>query len=133
MRTRASALALAAVAVLLLVSPVGAQEMIDKLKNTTPQQRATLQNALMKEKLGLTDAEEPKIAAINLKYAEKMEPVIKGDLGMFARVREMRQINQAKEAELQQALTPPQFQKYLAAKDEIRQKFEEKISEKQSQ
>jgi hypothetical protein len=38
--------------------------------------------------------------------------------------RQMRQIDEAKEAELQGNLTPDQFARYQAARDEVRQRFE---------
>jgi phage host-nuclease inhibitor protein Gam len=129
MRTHTTGPALAAAIVFLLFASValGADSM-DKLKTTTPEQRATVLDGIMKEKLALTAEQEPKIAAINLKYAEKMEPVIKGDLGMFSRMRQMREINGEKEIELQKALTADQWTKYEASKDEIRQKFDEKFA-----
>src|SRR5262249_26794523 len=36
---------------------------LDALKDTTPNERAVAQTAMMKQKLGLTDAQEPQIAA----------------------------------------------------------------------
>ena len=44
---------------------------IDSLKGTTPKERAEAQTLMMKEELGLSDAQVEKVRAINLKYAEK--------------------------------------------------------------
>ncbi|MFZ4520163.1 MAG: hypothetical protein ACOYNC_00580 [Bacteroidales bacterium] len=43
----------------------------------TPEERAKRQTEMMKENLSLTAAQEPKVSAINLKYAKKMEDVRK--------------------------------------------------------
>ena len=129
MRSRLLALRLSCAVLLLLatVSTVSAQ--FARLKNTTPEQRAKLQTELMKAKLDLTPDQDGKIAALNLKYAQKMEPVIKSDDGYFAELRAVKAINDEKEAELKQLLTPAQFDKYIAAKEEIREKFEERIGQ----
>ena len=44
----------------------------------------------------------------------------------MVRMREMKQINQAKEAQLKQILTPQQFEKYLASKEQMRENLAEK-------
>jgi hypothetical protein len=130
MKTRQITLALTACAVVLLTSALTTSAQLDTLKNTTPQQRADAQTAFMQDKLALTADQTPKIAALNLKYAEKMDPIIKGSSGMFAKMRQMKEVNQEKEAELQQILSADQFQKYLASKEELREKLEEKFAEK---
>ena len=45
-------------------------------------------------------------------------------------MRQAGEINKAKEAELQQLLTPDQLTKYQAAKEGMREKFEQRIEEK---
>lgn len=120
MSLRKSVLGAAVILVLGLASAGRAQ--LDELKDTTPQQRAKAQTAFMKAKLGLAPEQLPKVEAINFKYAEKMEPVIKGDSGPFMKMRQMKEVNGEKESELQGVLSPDQFQKYLAAKDEMKEK-----------
>jgi len=100
---------------------------MEKLKSSTPEERARLQTEMMKTKLGLTPDQTPKVAAINQKYAQRMEPIIKGQEGPLMRLRQMREVGQAKEAELKGVLSPEQFQKYLAEKQEMREKFEDKL------
>ena len=56
-----------------------------------------------------------------------MEPIIKGQEGPLMRLRQMREVGQAKEAELKGVLSPEQFHKYLAEKQEMREKFEDKL------
>ena len=113
-----------------LVRPPLSLGQLDKLMNTTPDERANAQTALMKAKLDLTADQLPKIAAINQKYAQKMEPIIKGSAGPLMKMNQMRGVNEEKEAELKQVLSPEQFQKYLASREEIREQFEEKLEEK---
>ncbi len=112
---------------LLIVVAAGAQNEMEKLKSSTPDERARLQTEMMKVKLGLTPDQTPKVAAINQKYAQRMEPIIKGQERPLMRLRQMREVGQAKEAELKGVLSPEQFQKYLAEKQEMREKFEDKL------
>ena len=112
---------------LLIVVAAGAQNEMEKLKSSTPEERARLQTEMMKTKLGLTTDQTPKVAAINQKYAQRMDPIIKGQEGPLMRLRQMREVGQAKEAELKGVLSPEQFQKYLAEKQEMREKFEDKL------
>ena len=112
---------------LLIVVAAGAQNEMEKLKSSTPEERARLQTEMMKVKLGLTPDQTPKVAAINQKYAQRMEPIIKGQEGPLMRLRQMREVGQAKEAEMKGVLSPEQFQKYLAEKQEMREKFEDKL------
>ena len=127
MSVRRSLPALMIVALLVASSAWG---QLDALKDTTPAERAKVQTELMKTRLGLTDAQTSKVAAINEKYAERMEPVIKGAENPFLKVREVRDIEQAKEAELKGVLSPEQFQKFLDSKAEIRQQFDERFRTK---
>jgi len=128
MELRPTFIALLAVAVsLLIVVAAGAQNEMEKLKSSTPEERARLQTEMMKTKLGLTPDQTPKVAAINQKYAQRMEPIIKGQEGPLMRLRQMREVGQAKEAELKGVLSPEQFQKYLAEMQEMREKFEDKL------
>jgi Spy/CpxP family protein refolding chaperone len=123
----ALALALCAAAPALAQSQM---DKMDKLKNTTPEERATAQTEMMKSKLSLTPEQTPKVAEINLKYAKEMDPIIKSSERPFRKAREMRDINGRKEAELKQVFTPEQFQKYQADKEEMRERFEKKMEKK---
>jgi hypothetical protein len=105
-------------------------QMLDKLAKTTPQERATIQTGFMKKKLGLSGEELAKVDAINLKFAEKAEPVIKGSDGPFMKMRAMRSLQTEKNGELKTVLTPDQYAKYQAAQDEMKQQFESEIAKK---
>jgi len=130
MKTWKITVAFTVTTVLLIASALTATAQLDKLMNTTPQQRADAQTEFMQTKLALTADQTPKVAALNLKYAQKMDPIIKGSSGPLMKMRQMSEVNQEKEAELQQLLSADQFQKYLASKEELREKLEEKFEEK---
>jgi len=100
---------------------------MDKLRNTTPAERAGAQTEFMKSKLGLSPDQMRAVSDLNLKYATKMEPVIKGSSGPLVRMREMREINDEKEKELKGILSPQQWEKYEAARMEMREKLEERM------
>ncbi|MGH7788482.1 MAG: hypothetical protein ACRERC_16550 [Candidatus Binatia bacterium] len=123
--------ALATLAVLLLAVAAGAADGVDNLKNTTPAQRAAVQDALMQDMFSPTADQQAALAALNLKYAEKMEPLIKGDDGFFARMRGMKAVNEEKEAEMQKLLTPAQWTQYLDGKADMRKKFDARIAAQQ--
>ncbi len=129
MRIRKTRIALVA-AVGALMFALVASAQLDELKNTTPEQRAKALTEIMKTKVGLTPEQTGKVMDLNLEYAKKMDPLIKGSAGPLVRMREMKQINEAKEAELKQILSPQQFEKYLASKEEMREKLVEKVGEK---
>ena len=114
-------------AIVTLATGAGAQSQIDKLKSSTPAERATMQTEMMASKLSLTPDQRGKISAINLKYAQQMQPIIQSQEGPLMRLRQMRQVSEAKEAEIKQVLSPDQFQTYLAEKEQMREQFEEKL------
>lgn len=124
MTLRRAAAALLAIALVIGSTAPGALAQMDRLKSMPPAERAKLQTDMMKSKLSLTAEQTPKIAAINEKYAQQMQPVIMSSEGPLVRMRKMREISGAKEGELKAVLTPDQFQKYLAEKEEMREKFE---------
>lgn len=131
MRVRTMWVAVATLAALLLAPAARADDADDNLRNTTPAQRASAQDALLQEMVSPTPEQATQLAALNLKYAEKMEPVIKGDDGFFSRMSAMKRINGEKEAEMQKLLTPQQWAKYLDGKPEMREKFDAKIAAQQ--
>lgn len=111
------------------VAGASAQDQLDAVKRLPPDVRAKLQTGLMKEKLSLTPEQLPKVEAINLATAQKMQPVLEGNQGALMRLREMRANEAERDTALQGVLTPQQYQQWLAAKDEIKQKVEEQAVE----
>jgi hypothetical protein len=103
---------------------------LDELKNTTPGERASLQTELMKSMLALTPEQTQTVADLNLKYANRMEPIIKGSSSSLTKMFEMRKINNEKETELKHILSSQQWEKFEASRDEMRQQFEERIGKR---
>lgn len=130
MQRRIRSILVVAGALLVCTATLARADLMSMLAKTTPQERAGIQTEFLAKKLGLSPDEAQKVGAINLKYAEKTEPVIKGDDGMFAKARQMKAIQAEKDAELRTALSPQQYQAYDAAKDELKQKFEEAVEKK---
>ena len=131
---RKSLLVVLACALLALGAARGASaQMMDKLAKTTPTERAGIQTAYMKSKLGLQGEELAKVEAINLKFAEQADPIIKGSDGPFMKMRQMEAMQKEKETALQGVLTPAQFKTYQASRAEMKQKFEEAIAKKAGQ
>ena len=124
---RYAAAALTAITLLLLSTATGAWAQMDQLKNMPPDERARLQTDMMKKKLGLSPEQTAQVGAINQKYAQQMQPILNSSEGPFMKMRQARQLGDAKEGELKQVLTPDQFQKYLVERQEMREKFEEKM------
>jgi hypothetical protein len=127
MRTALRTVARVAVIAAFLSAAPGRAADLDELKDTTPAERAKAQTAMMKMKLGLTDAEAAKVAPINLKYAEKMEPIIKGSKLPIMKMRDAREVEGQKEAELKTLLTADQFTKFEAGKEEMMEKLADHI------
>jgi len=121
-----------AVAVLVIATSVAA-EGLDDLKDTTPAERAAAQTTMMKDKVGLSDEQTPKIKAINEKYADQMDPLIKSSDGMLLKMRAMKQVEDQKEAELKGVLSGDQFLQFQAMKSEMRDKLMERIKAQRAQ
>ena len=121
-----------ALTVAVLLVAAGASAQLDKLKGTTPAERAKAQTAMLKSRLGLTEEQTSKVAALNQKYAEKMEPVIKGSEGPLVKMRQAKGIEQEKEAELKHVLSPEQFEKFLAGKEQMREELAERIKKQRA-
>jgi hypothetical protein len=119
------------IAAWLLIAGTAFGGELDALKNTTPGERAKAQTAMMKSKLGLTDDQMAKVSELNLKYAEKMDPIIKGSEGPLMKARDVRSVEQEKEDELKALLSPDQFQKFQAAKDEMRDQLIDQIQKQE--
>jgi hypothetical protein len=120
-------IARAALVLTILAAMPAAAADLAALKDTTPAERAKAQTAMMTSKLGLSEAEAAKVAPINLRYAERMEPIIKGSEGPLVRMESMRGVEKAKEAELKGVLTADQFTKFEASKEEMMEKLADQI------
>ena len=111
----------------LFISIANAEDMA-YLLNTTPTERAESQTRFMKAKLNLSLDDAAKIRAINQKYAEKIEPVLKGPSISFFKMRDIKAILEEKDDILSSILTPEQFDAYVNAKDELKQAMQQDLN-----
>lgn len=130
---RSQRLALGLAAVLLFGSATAsAQGEAAQLAKTTPEQRAKIQTLVMNEKLSLTAQQLPAVEKINLDTATAMQPVLESSEGPLIKMREARSIESQRDASLQKVLEPAQYQQWLAQKEAMRQKAEQKLMEKRA-
>lgn len=116
-----SKLKLASIFTLVILScPVNADDMT-YLVNSTPSQRAESQTRFMKNKLGLSDSKLAEVQAINLQFAEKADPIIKGSSMSLIKMNDMKNLQEQKDQALQQVLNEQQFQLYANSKDELKE------------
>lgn len=113
-------------AVMALAASVQAQNRLELLQDTTPEFRAEVQTKFMKRKLHLTEKQVRKVSALNLSYAEKIDPILKGPEGEFIKAAEIRRLEVEKEGALQEILSDEQFRTYLASRKELREKLLER-------
>ena len=97
----------------------------EKIKSSTPEQRADKQSEFLGTNLKLDDAQRNKISAINLKYAKQMDGIMKGKGSKIAKMKSARKLNEEKEAEYQQVMTPDQYKQYQQVKKDLREKMKE--------
>lgn len=121
-----SRLIIALVISLLWVADAGADDMAYLLE-TTPAQRAAVQTRFMKTKLNLSQDEAAKVQAINLEYAEKVEPILKGSSIGLLKMLDIKAIWNRKDEALRQVLTPGQFDAYDSAKGELKQVMQQDL------
>jgi len=120
--------ALSIAAGLLLAVPALAQDAA-QLAKVPPSVRAGVQSTLMTEKLHLTAEQRTQVEAINLKFANQMQPVLEGSSGPWARMREAKKLEEAKDSELRPVLSAQQFTDYQAMKDELKERVKQKALE----
>jgi hypothetical protein len=102
----------------------------EQIAKIPPKDRAEIQTKFMAEKMQLTPEERTKVEAINQKYADQMQPVLEGQMGPFARMREVKKLEEAKDGELKAVLTPAQYQTYEASKDEMKERIKQRALNK---
>ena len=96
-----------------------------ELKEMPADQRAKLQTERMTTSLKLDAGQTEKVGQINLKYAQKMDPVIQGTRSKMSRFKAFKSINKDKEAELKEVLTTQQFEQFQKQQQEMKNKLKE--------
>ena len=81
-------------------------------QNSTPEQRAKIQNDLMKSKLQLTTDQYQKVSVLNLEYAKKIQPIIASDASKLTKVRKAKSILKEKDEKLKIIFTAAQYKLY---------------------
>jgi hypothetical protein len=81
--------------------------------------RAKRQTDFMKDRLTLTTVQEPKVYAVALKYAKKMDEAM-AITDAPLRSKTVQANDKAKDAELKALLTADQFKEYLKLKEEVK-------------
>jgi hypothetical protein len=105
----------------------------EDFSQSTPEERAQLQTEYLKTNLQLDEQQTQKVSEINLKYAQKMESVLKGGGGKLSKMRSAKSINGQKEAEYKQVFNSEQYKKYSEIKAEMKEKMKEKRKQKKAQ
>ncbi|MGN7884308.1 hypothetical protein ACN9ML_11335 [Dyadobacter endophyticus] len=112
--------------ILLLAGSAHAQQA--QLANMPADERAQWQTQRMKETLQLDSAQVAKVSSINLSYARQTDPVIAGSGSRLTKLKAFRQINAAKEKELQGVLSPQQFRQFKKQQQEMKEQFRKRKS-----
>ena len=102
-----------------------AQASLQSLKNMTPEQRAKFQTEMMKTKLNLDSGQALKVQDINLKYAQKMQPILNSDEGRLSKFKQAKALQEQKDKELQNILSKDQYNQYQAFEDELKSRLRE--------
>ena len=112
---------------LFFTSIVSAEDMTYLLQSS-PGQRAESQTRFMKTKLDLSDDVAIKVEAINLEYAEKVEPVLKGSSLALIKKHDIEGIQEQKDNALRLVLTAQQYDIYVNSKDKLKQALKQDLS-----
>lgn len=102
-----------------------AEQAFDRLADRPPEQIAAWLDQRMTTELALTAEQQPKVSAVNLAHARQLHAIAASDDGVRAKTRAMARENTAHEASLKPLLTPAQFTRYLALKEELRTALKE--------
>lgn len=96
----------------------------------SPEERASKLTTWMKNNLQLTDEQEKSVQEINLKYAGKTEELRNSSESKGQKFKKLKSYNDDKDKELKGLLTAEQFKTYQAKKEEVKEEFKAKASEK---
>jgi len=117
-------------AILALILPAVAMAQMEEIKNSTPKQRAEMQDKWMQSNLSLDETTSASVSAINLKYAKETQALVASDSPNFKKLMTFRSNSQAKDAEFKGILTPEQYSQYEQKKSEMQAQVKKKLQEK---
>jgi len=121
---------LAITAVLALALPTLAVAQMEEIKNSTPEQRAEMQDKWMQSNLSLDSKTSASVSAINLKYAKETQALVASNTPNFKKLMTFKNNSQAKDAELKTIFTPQQYSLYEQKKSEMEAQIKQKLQEK---
>ena len=101
-----------------------AEAAFDRLAQVPPERLAAGLNRRMTEVLQLSPEQQASVEAINLKYARQLHDLAASDESLLGKARGLREQVDAKAAELKGILTPEQFSRFEAMKEELREAIE---------
>ena len=113
----------------LLVATLAIAQM-EELKNSTPEERATLQTDWMKTNLSLDEKATEAVSAINLKYAKETQALMDSGGPKLGKMMTFRRNSDAKDAEMRALMTPEQYSQYEQKKTQMEEMVKQKIKEK---
>ena len=109
--------------ILLMAGPLANAQ---NTESKTPEERARFQTEWMNRKLGLNETQQNQVETINLKYAQKNEPVLKSKERRITKLKKLKSIQGEKDAELKTVLSPEQYEKYQVLVEEMKEKVKER-------
>ena len=115
------------IAVALLVTAPAWSQDAAQLAKVPPSVRAGIQTDFMADTLHLSAEQRTQVEAINLKFANQMQPLLEGST--WTLMREGKKVDEAKDGELRPVLSPQQFDAYVAEKDALRDRLKQKARE----
>jgi len=105
--------------------PQKTQTAFDRLATRTPDQIADFLNNRLSTKLGLTSAQLPRVYAIDLDYAMKIQAAAASTESTVSKARTMEKANDAYTSDLKEVLTADQIAQFLTMKEELRDALNE--------
>ena len=117
---------------MIFMQPVLAQDVTD-WQNKTPEERAQFQTTWMTNKLNLDSSQVDRVQLINLKYAQKNEPILKSGASNLSKFKQLKSLQNEKDTELKKVFTHGQFKQYETLREELKQEMKEKVKEKRNQ
>ena len=112
---------IAAIVFIVMLSPFASHAQ--NMQRRSPQDRADKQTKMMQKKLSLSADQSSIVSEINYRYAMKIDSVSMMPHGGGGRKMERQNLMMAKDAELQNALTKDQFQRYQAMEEQMKEKM----------
>ncbi|GGH03474.1 hypothetical protein [Pedobacter zeae] len=114
------------VAVFLCLAFTQVRAQVNKLKDSTPEQRARMLTEWMTSQLTLNASQVQQVSALNLQYARKNDPILQSTESKLAKFKKLAALQKEKSKALSQILDAGQYQKYQEIKGQLIQNIKEK-------